>query len=169
MRSFRRWLEGSSLYLTEDPLDLAALVAEVQTPERGGMACFIGTVRNHHGGRDVLRLEYSAYTPMVEAECGRIAAEAESRWNVAVALRHRVGRLEIGDAAVIVVAASPHRDEAFVACRHVIEELKRRVPIWKREYFADGTVEWVGAGDSESATQRVSDLQVHAGVTRDAL
>jgi molybdopterin synthase catalytic subunit len=81
---------------------------------------------------------------MVEAECARIVAETESRWPVAIALRHRIGALEIGDAAVAVVAASAHRDEAFVACRHVIEELKRRVPIWKREEFADGTVEWVG-------------------------
>jgi molybdopterin synthase catalytic subunit len=88
---------------------------------------------------------------MVEAECGRIAAEAESRWNVAVAFRHRIGRLQIGDTAVIVVAGSPHRDDAFVACRYIIEELKRRVPIWKREYFADGSVEWVG---SEVAEQR---------------
>jgi molybdopterin synthase catalytic subunit len=83
---------------------------------------------------------------MVEAECARIVAEAESRWQVAVALRHRIGRLEIGDAAVAVAAASAHRDEAFVACRYVIEELKRRVPIWKREVYADGRVEWVEAG-----------------------
>jgi molybdopterin synthase catalytic subunit len=132
------------LYLTEQPVDLGSLIAAVQSPERGGVACFLGTVRNHHGGRDVLRLDYSAYAPMAEQECARIVAEAESRWNVGIALRHRVGRLEVGDAAVAVVAASAHRDEAFVACRHVIEELKARVPIWKREYFADGAVEWVG-------------------------
>lgn len=132
-----------TVYLTESPLDLGALVASVQSPERGGIACFLGTVRNHHGGREVLCLEYSAYGPMVEAECARIVAEAESRWDVAVALRHRIGRLEIGDAAVAVLAASAHRDEAFAACRHVIEELKRRVPVWKRETFADGTVDWV--------------------------
>jgi molybdopterin synthase catalytic subunit len=83
---------------------------------------------------------------MAEAECARIVTEAESRWQVVVALRHRLGPLSIGDVAVAVVAASAHRDEAFVACRHVIEELKRRVPIWKREVFADGTVEWVGSG-----------------------
>ena len=135
-----------TVYLTESPLDLGELLASVQSPERGGVACFLGTVRNHHGGREVLRLEYSAYGPMVEAECARIVAEAESRWQVAVALRHRIGRLEIGDAAVAVAAAAAHRDEAFIACRHVIEELKRRVPIWKREVYADGTVEWVGAG-----------------------
>jgi len=99
---------------------------------------------------------------MVEAECARIAAEAEARWEVAIALQHRVGMLEIGDAAVAVVAASAHRDEAFLACRHVIEELKRRVPIWKREVFADGTLEWVGSGaagqvDSGAAGQRGSE------------
>jgi len=135
-----------TVYLSQSALDLGALLASVQSPDRGGVACFLGTVRNHHGGREVLRLEYSAYAPMVEAECARIVAEAESRWQAAVALRHRIGRLEIGDAAVAVAAAAAHRDEAFIACRHVIEELKRRVPIWKREVYADGTVEWVGAG-----------------------
>jgi molybdopterin synthase catalytic subunit len=144
------------VYLTEERLDLSALLASVQSVERGGVACFLGTVRNHHGGREVLRLEYSAYAPMVEAECARIAAEAEARWEVAIGLRHRIGRLEIGDAAVAVVAASAHREEAFLACRHVIEELKRRVPIWKREYYADGTVAWVGAGVSGSAGQLCS-------------
>ncbi len=138
------------MYLTDTPLDLLGLLASVQSPERGGVACFLGTVRNHHGGREVLWLDYSAYVPMVEAECARIVAEAESRWPVAIALRHRIGRLEIGDAAVAVIAASAHRDEAFVACRHVIEELKLRVPIWKREVFADGTVEWVGTGQGSS-------------------
>jgi molybdopterin synthase catalytic subunit len=162
-RFCRLWREGD-LYLTDRPVDLGALLGSVHSAERGGVACFLGTVRNHHGGRGVLRLEYSAYAPMAEAECARIVAEAESRWTVAVALSHRVGRLEVGDAAVGVVAASAHRDQAFAACRHVIEELKRRVPIWKREVFADGTVEWVGAGDSGTAGQRVSDLHFPAGL-----
>jgi molybdopterin synthase catalytic subunit len=142
------------VYLTEQPIDLSSLIATVHSPERGGIACFLGTVRNHHQGRDVLRLEYSAYPPMAEAECSRIVAEAESRWDVAVGLRHRVGRLEVGGVAVVVVAAAAHRDEAFVACRHTIEQLKLRVPIWKREYFADGDVEWVG---SQAAGERGSD------------
>ena len=148
-----------TVYLTQEPLDLPALLALVQTPERGGTACFLGTVRNHHRGREVLRLEYSAYEAMVDNECARIVAEAELRWQVGIALQHRVGRLEVGDTAVAVVAASAHRDEAFVACRYVIEELKRRVPIWKQEFFADGTIGWVepsrggeagrqGSGDS---------------------
>lgn len=130
-------------YLVERPLDVGPLVAQVSAPDRGGIACFLGVVRNHHGGRDVLRLEYSAYVPMAEAECDRILAEACDRWPVAVALEHRIGPLAIGDAAVAVAAAAAHRDAAFSACRYVIEETKRRVPIWKREYYADGSVAWV--------------------------
>lgn len=130
-------------FLTDLPIDLGRLHAAVEAPDRGGVAAFVGLVRDHHQGRAVLRLDYSAYGPMAEAECGRIVAEAEGRWAVAVALQHRVGALAIGDAAVAVVVASAHRDEAFAACRHVIEEVKRRVPVWKREYYADGTVAWV--------------------------
>ncbi|HEX7336350.1 MAG TPA: molybdenum cofactor biosynthesis protein MoaE [Gemmatimonadales bacterium] len=149
-------------YLTTSPIDLPELVARVQSPVRGGIASFLGTVRNHHGGRAVARLEYSAYGPMVEAECARIVAEAQSRWKVAVVLEHRIGVLQIGDTAVAVVAASPHRDEAFVACRYVIEEVKRRVPIWKREVYADGSVEWVGAAAGGAAAQQGGEQQVTA-------
>jgi len=130
-------------FIASDPIDHAALLASVQAPERGGVASFLGLVRDHHEGRPVLRLDYSAYGEMAEAECGRIVAEAEARWRVAVALRHRVGSLAIGDTAVAVVAASAHREEAFAACRYVIEEVKRRVPVWKREFYADGTAAWV--------------------------
>ena len=130
-------------FLTDYPIDLTALHAAVQAPGRGAVAAFLGLVRDHHQGRAVLRLDYSAYGPMAEAECARIVAEAETRWQVAVALQHRIGALTIGDAAVAVVAASAHRDEAFAACRFLIEEVKRRVPVWKREYYADGTVAWV--------------------------
>ena len=130
-------------FVTAEPIELAPLIAAVQAPERGGVASFLGLVRNHHGGREVLRLEYSAYAPMAEAECARIVAEAEGRWQVAVELRHRVGSLAVGDVAVAAAAASAHREEAFAACRYVIEEVKRRVPIWKRESYADGTEVWV--------------------------
>jgi molybdopterin synthase catalytic subunit len=134
------------VFLTTNPIDLGELLNLVQSPSRGGVACFLGTVRNHHDGREVIRLDYSAYAPMAEAECARIAAEAQSRWQVVVALQHRIGRLEIGDTAVAIAVASARRDEAFVACRYVIEEVKRRVPIWKREVYADGSVAWVGSG-----------------------
>jgi molybdopterin synthase catalytic subunit len=130
-------------FLTPDSIELASLVPTVESPERGAIACFLGVVRNRHGNRAVVRLHYSAYGPMAEAECARIVAEAESRWQVAVALRHRTGRLEVGETAVAIAAASAHRDEAFAACRWVIEEVKRRVPIWKQEFYADGSVAWV--------------------------
>ncbi len=130
-------------YLTTLPIDAAPLVRAVEAPDRGGIASFVGLVRNQHGGRAVLRLEYSAYAPMAEAECARIVAEAESRWPVRVSLAHRLGALEIGDVAVAVAAGAAHRDAAFAACRYVIEEAKTRVPIWKKEFYADGTVSWV--------------------------
>jgi molybdopterin synthase catalytic subunit len=130
-------------FLTDRPLALEPLIADVQSRSRGAVASFLGTVRDHHAGRAVERLEYEAYEPMAELECGRIVEETERRWPVAVALRHRLGRLEIGDTAVAVAVAGAHRDESFAACRHVIEEVKRRVPIWKRELYADGTVAWV--------------------------
>jgi molybdopterin synthase catalytic subunit len=140
-------------FLSDSPLDLAALIARVESASHGGIATFLGQVRDHHGGRGVRRLEYSAYGPMAEAECARIVAEAEARWPVRIALEHRVGHLEIGDAAVAIVSAGAHREEAFAACRFVIEEVKRRVPVWKKEYYADGSVTWV---DPTAAGQRGS-------------
>ena len=130
-------------FLTDHTIDLGELLAEAQSPEQGGIAVFLGLVRTQHGGRAVLRLDYSAYGPMAESECARIVAEAEARWDAVVALRHRTGSLEVGEAAVAVVAASAHREAAFAACRFVIDEVKRRVPIWKREHYADGSVAWV--------------------------
>jgi molybdopterin synthase catalytic subunit len=141
-------------FLSDVPLDPAELSARVAAPEQGAVVSFVGLVRDHHGGRRVARLEYSAYGPMAEAECARIVAEAESRWPVRIALEHRVGALEIGDAAVAVAAGAAHRDEAFAACRYLIEEVKRRVPIWKKEFYADGSVEWVGAGTALADEQR---------------
>lgn len=130
-------------FLTDLPIDLRELVASVSAPDRGGIATFVGLVRNHHQGREVLRLEYSAYGEMAEREAAALLAEAEARWPVRLAARHRTGVLGVGDAAVAVAAAGAHRDEAFQACRYVIDELKRRVPIWKKEHFADGTTGWV--------------------------
>ncbi|MGH8721596.1 MAG: molybdenum cofactor biosynthesis protein MoaE [Burkholderiales bacterium] len=130
-------------YLTNVPLDLGRLVAQVSAPARGGVACFLGVVRDHHDGRAVESLDYAAYEPMAEAECARIVAEAHARWQAEVALAHRLGHLAVGDAAVAIAAAAAHRDAAFAACRYVIEEVKRRVPIWKRERYADGTESWV--------------------------
>lgn len=131
------------IFLTPFPIRLEELIQRVTAPDRGGVATFLGLVRDHHQGHAVTGLSYSAYEPMAEAACRDIVAEAEARWAVNVALSHRLGSLTVGDVAVAIAVAGQHRDEAFVACRHVIEELKRRVPIWKRETYADGTEAWV--------------------------
>ena len=130
-------------FLSAEPLDPAALVDRVLASRRGAVTSFLGVVRDHHAGRRVAELDYSAYGPMAEAECASIVAEAEAAWPVSVALAHRIGRLAIGDLAVAVVVAGDHRDEAFAACRSVIEAVKSRVPIWKRERYEDGTEAWV--------------------------
>lgn len=130
-------------HLSRTPLAVGELMERVAAPGRGAIATFLGIVRNHHAGRSVAGLTYSAYEPMAEAICAEIVAEAERRWPVRVALVHRLGALAIGEAAVAIAVAGDHRDEAFAACRKVIEEVKRRVPIWKLERFADGTEAWV--------------------------
>lgn len=129
--------------LVHAPIDVARLASQVLAPANGAAASFVGLVRNHHQGRAVERLEYTAYEPMAEEVIGQIVAEAAGRWRAAVAVEHRLGTLAVGEVAVAVVAASPHRGEAFDACRYVIEELKRRVPIWKKEHYADGSMDWV--------------------------
>jgi molybdopterin synthase catalytic subunit len=129
--------------LTADTIDISSVLAMVASPGRGGIASFVGVVRDHHEGRGVVRLTYSAYAPMVEAECDRILREAEQRWSVAVALQHRIGTLEVGEVAIVAAAAAAHRDAAFEACRYVVEQVKRRAPIWKREVYADGSTAWV--------------------------
>jgi len=124
--------------LVRAPIDVATLLA---ASERDGAVCaFVGVVRNENGGRAVLRLEYEAYEEMALPLMREIAAETRRRFPVtAVRLVHRLGRLEIGEASVAVAAASPHRAEAFAACRFAIDTLKARVPIWKKEFYADGS------------------------------
>jgi molybdopterin synthase catalytic subunit len=130
--------------LTAEPIRLDPLIDLVRSPDRGGIAIFLGLVRDHHQGRSVLGLDYSAYGPMAESVTEQIVGEVAGRGSrVVVAVQHRVGSLTVGDVAVAVVAASAHRAEAFDACRYVIEELKKRVPVWKREMYSDGSVAWV--------------------------
>jgi len=126
------------------PLDAAALLARVASPAHGATALFVGTVRGTNAGRAVTGLEYEAYEAMAEAELARIEAEvAAAHPDVALAVEHRLGALALGEASVIVAAAHAHRAPALDALRVTVEELKRRVPIWKREHYADGTREWV--------------------------
>lgn len=129
--------------ISDRPLDEAEVRARVCGPDAGGLVSFIGAVRDQARGHSIEHLEYEAYAEMAEREMEKIADEAVATWpGTRVAIAHRVGRLEIGDAAVVVVAASPHRAEAFEACRFAIDALKQRVPIWKREVASDGAY-WV--------------------------
>ena len=129
--------------LTRAPLDPAAILARLGSPDLGGTALFIGSVRRSAEDGPVQAIEYSAYDAMAEAEGARIVAEAAVRWAGArVVLQHRVGRVALGESSVVVAAASPHRAEAFAACRYVIEEVKRRLPVWKKEIYENGSAEW---------------------------
>jgi molybdopterin synthase catalytic subunit len=131
-------------HLTPSPVSLDALLAEVRSSECGGTCIFLGTVRNGPEEGGVTEIEYSAYEPMADAELERILGEVRERWPTArAALRHRLGRVPAGEASIAIAAAAPHRAEAFAVCRHVIEEVKRRLPIWKMEYRVDGTASWV--------------------------
>ena len=129
--------------LSDGPIDVGKVVARVSGPGMGGIVTFIGAVRNRARGRDFRHLEYESYPEMAEREMDRIAREAAERWpGTRVAIAHRAGHLEIGDIAVVVVAAAPHRGEAFEACRYAIDTLKECVPIWKKEVATDGEY-WV--------------------------
>jgi molybdopterin synthase catalytic subunit len=135
-----------SVFLSRAPLALDALLAEVASPACGGTCVFLGTVRNGPEDPGVAAIEYSAYEEMVDAEFARLLADTRARWpGVRVAVRHRLGTVPVGEASIAVAAAAPHRAEAFAACRHVIEEVKRRIPVWKKELRADGSAVWVDA------------------------
>lgn len=129
--------------LVAEPIRAAELAAAVKGAGDGAVVVFDGIVRNHSQGRATLHLEYEAYRPMALAQMRAITAEMRRRFAIdRVALVHRLGRLEIGESSVLIAVSAPHRAAAFDACRFAIEALKRSVPIWKKEYFADGEV-WV--------------------------
>ena len=131
--------------LVRERIDLAALQAT--TPADGALCLFVGVVRSENSGRPVLRLEYEAYEEMALPLMEQIAAEARRRFPVTnVRIVHRLGGMEIGEASVAIAVASPHRGEAFAACRYAIDALKARVPIWKKEFYADGATWLEGPG-----------------------
>lgn len=131
------------IQLTREPLDRNALVTAVSHPSVGGIVVFEGVVRDNARGKQVRYLEYDVYEEMAIEQIRTIIAEVQQRWGVErIAVAHRFGRLEIGEASVIIVVASPHRGEAFDACRYIIDTLKRTVPIWKKEVATDGET-WV--------------------------
>jgi molybdopterin synthase catalytic subunit len=134
---------GATCTLSDTPLDVEEVTARVAGDDAGGLVTFVGAVRDHSRGHEIEHLEYEAYPEMAVREMQKIADAAGDRWpGTRVAIAHRVGRLEIGDAAVVIVAASKHRAEAFEACRFAIDTLKETVPIWKKE-VATGGAYWV--------------------------
>ena len=130
-------------YLTADPIDVAPMLAEARAGD-GALCSFVGVVRNENNGRATTQIVYEAYGPMAESEMEKISAGLAREWPSArVRMVHRTGLLRVGEASVAVVATSPHRAEAFAACRAAIDRIKTSVPIWKKERYADGTEEWV--------------------------
>ncbi|HUE86293.1 MAG TPA: molybdenum cofactor biosynthesis protein MoaE [Vicinamibacterales bacterium] len=147
--------------ITSEPLDVNALLPVVISAGTGAVTTFLGLVRDHNQGRRVLHLVYEAYQPLAEKALQRIVMEAREQWpSVQLAVHHRVGQLRIGEASVAIAAGSPHRADAFAACRYAIERVKQIVPIWKHEYFEGGDV-WI-----EGATADPDDLAARETATR---
>jgi molybdopterin synthase catalytic subunit len=133
--------------IVHQPIDTTALLSEVSAPANGASLLFLGTVRDLNDGRDVTAIEYSAYEEMARRELAAIVEETVSRVNgVTIAVEHRIGSLEIGEVSVAIAVAHAHRGPAYEASRYIIEEVKRRLPIWKREGYSDGSREWVRSG-----------------------
>ena len=132
--------------IVDRPIDVNALMREVANVRHGATVVFVGTVRDTNDGSAVSGLDYSSYTGMAEHELARIVLEAAERWDTSdIVVEHRIGTLDLGEASVAIAVAHPHRAEAYEASRYVIEELKRRLPVWKREHYLDGRSEWVNA------------------------
>src|SRR5437763_11873419 len=139
--------------MVESPIDVPSLEARVSAVSNGAVCTFIGQVRENSRGRQVSFLEYNAYVPMAVKEMTKIAAEAEERWGCVVAVQHRIGRIELGEASVVICVGSPHRAEAFEACRYCIDTLKETVPIWKKEVCPDGAF-WIEGEEAVAAEGR---------------
>ncbi|WP_457653938.1 molybdenum cofactor biosynthesis protein MoaE [Rhodocaloribacter sp.] len=133
-----------SIRLVHDPIDVAEAAAFLADPRAGGLDLFIGTTRRWTGDAETLELSYECYAPMAMKEMRRLVEEAMTRWPlVRACIRHRLGTVPVAEASVLIGVAAPHRADAFEACRFLIDRLKRQVPIWKRETYADGRLEWV--------------------------
>jgi molybdopterin synthase catalytic subunit/molybdopterin converting factor small subunit len=139
-------VSGGSFKLSDDPLSLDAVVDEVRADQAGAIASFIGTTRVQSRGRTVLHLDYEAYEEMAEQVMATIAAELIGRYELcAIAIHHRTGRVQIGEASVMIAVSAPHRHDALAACKDAIDTLKERVPLWKKEVY-EGGEEWIGRG-----------------------
>jgi len=132
------------MYLTRKIINPSDFSAVKPKEDCGASASFLGWVRNHHEGRSVIRLNYECYEVLAEKEIGRIASEIQKKYQCSfIHILHRIGMIQVGEVAVAIHVSSAHRDEAFRACREVIDQIKKTVPIWKQEFYSDGTCEWV--------------------------
>jgi molybdopterin synthase catalytic subunit/molybdopterin converting factor small subunit len=139
-------VSGGAFRVTERPLSLEAVTSEVANERAGAIATFTGTVRRQSRGREVVNLEYEAYAEMAEEVMAQIARDLEARYDLcALAIHHRVGQLEIGEASVVIAVSAPHRQDALAACKDAIDRLKETVPLWKKEVY-EGGEEWIGRG-----------------------
>jgi MoaE-MoaD fusion protein len=139
-------VSGGTFRLQTEPLSLDAVVDEVRSEQAGAIATFVGTTREQSRGRTVQHLDYEAYEEMAEQVMAAIAAELKSRYDVLeIAIHHRTGRVEIGEASVVIAVSAPHRQDALAACKDAIDTLKERVPLWKKEFY-EGGEEWIGRG-----------------------
>jgi molybdopterin synthase catalytic subunit len=139
-------VSGGTFRLSDEPLSLDGAVAEVRRENAGAIATFVGTTRRRSRGRDVVYLEYEAYEGMAEQVMEELATGLESRHDLcAVAIHHRIGRVDIGETSVVIAVSAPHRADALAACREAIDELKVSVPLWKKEVY-EGGEEWIGRG-----------------------
>jgi molybdopterin synthase catalytic subunit/molybdopterin converting factor small subunit len=139
-------VSGGGFKLQSEPLSLDGVVDEVRSDQAGAIATFVGTTRVQSRGRAVLHLDYEAYEEMAEEVMSEIAAELKARYDVCdIAIHHRTGRVEIGEASVAIAVSAPHRQDALAACKDAIDRLKERVPLWKKEVY-EGGEEWIGRG-----------------------
>jgi len=139
-------VSGGAFLLSGEPLDVARVIAEASSDDAGAVAAFVGTVRRRSRGRDVVRLEYEAFAEMAEPMLRALAADLTAKHGLsAVAIHHRVGPVDIGEASVVIAVAAPHRAAALDACREAIDTLKETIPLWKKEIYAGGE-EWIGRG-----------------------
>jgi len=139
-------VSGGAFRLSDTPLSFEAVVDEVRSDRAGAIATFVGTTRVHSRGRTVIHLDYEAYAEMAEQVMAKIAEELQERYDVSgIAIHHRTGRVEIGEASVVIAVSAPHRQDALAACKDAIDALKERVPLWKKEVY-EGGEQWIGRG-----------------------
>lgn len=150
--------EVRPIAVTNETLNLTALLRMVDAPGMGAVASFLGLVRDHNQGRRVTHLVYESYDALAERALARIVSESREHWpDTVLAIHHRTGRLAIGEASVAIAAASPHRADAFAACRYAIERIKQIVPIWKHEYFEGGDV-WIEGATADPDNAEVREM-----------